>query len=55
MTENQSVIEKIAMINCSGKKLKFFWNLPLTPGQPFPGRLAGRSSAANCGYSFFYS
>ncbi|QRR06653.1 hypothetical protein FPJ27_09650 [Burkholderia sp. MS455] len=31
MTVNQSIIEKIGMINCGGKNLKFFAGLPLTP------------------------
>ncbi|WP_216089951.1 hypothetical protein [Burkholderia sola] len=30
MTENQSIIEEIAMINCARKCLKFFADLPLT-------------------------
>ncbi|QTD93880.1 hypothetical protein [Burkholderia anthina] len=34
MTENQSVIEEITIINCSEKKLKSFENLPLTSGLP---------------------
>jgi len=30
MTENQSAIEEIAMINCGGKSLKFYADSPLT-------------------------
>ncbi|CAI8693286.1 hypothetical protein BTK96_002402 [Burkholderia pyrrocinia] len=36
MTVNQSIIEEIGMINCSGKKLKFFAGLPLTSGLQRP-------------------
>ncbi|WP_155624481.1 hypothetical protein [Burkholderia diffusa] len=32
MTENQSIVEKIAMVNCSEKILKFFSDRPLTAG-----------------------
>ncbi|WP_162999210.1 hypothetical protein [Burkholderia sp. Nafp2/4-1b] len=32
MTENQSVIEEIAMINCDDETLKFRLNWPLTVG-----------------------
>ncbi|WP_257128078.1 hypothetical protein [Burkholderia sp. MSMB1835] len=33
MTENQSAVEEIAMINCAGESLKFFADLPLTAGR----------------------
>ncbi|NTY39397.1 hypothetical protein FCJ57_24275 [Burkholderia diffusa] len=38
MTVNQSIIEKIGMINCGGKNLKFFAILPLTSGLQRPCR-----------------
>ncbi|WP_175765399.1 hypothetical protein [Burkholderia ambifaria] len=36
MTENQSVIEEIAMVNCGRKILKFFLDRPLTSGLHMP-------------------
>ena len=47
MTENQSVIEKIAMINCGGKILKFFPERPLISGRCGLARLPGAASRSN--------
>ncbi|WP_082729479.1 hypothetical protein [Burkholderia sp. FL-7-2-10-S1-D7] len=47
MTENQSVIEKIAMNNCGEKFLKFFSNRPLTSGLNDPAGLPGSLDKSN--------
>jgi len=47
MTENQSVIEKIEMINFGRKILKFSPSLPLTSGRFGPARLPGAASMVN--------
>lgn len=41
MTENQSAIEKIAMINCREKRLKFLLDRPLTASLGVPSGLPG--------------
>ncbi|PNO73597.1 hypothetical protein EGT41_29700 [Burkholderia cenocepacia] len=41
MTENQSAIEEIAMINCREKRLKFLLDGPLTVGPGVPSGLPG--------------
>ena len=49
MTENQSVIEEIAMINCGEKRLKSLLNWPLTVGSGAPTSAAvglGKSNPA---------
>nr|WP_082664530.1 hypothetical protein [Burkholderia ambifaria] len=47
MTENQSVIEEIAMVYCDGKILKFFSNRPLTLGPCGSAGLAGSLQQTN--------
>ncbi|MGU7811046.1 hypothetical protein [Burkholderia sp. AW49-1] len=47
MTENQSVVEKLAMINCGEKTLKFFSNRPLTSGLNGPAGLPGGLDKSN--------
>ncbi|WP_162499721.1 hypothetical protein [Burkholderia sp. MSMB0856] len=47
MTENQSVVEKIAMINCGEKILKFFSNRPLTSGLKGPTGVPGGLDKSN--------
>ncbi|WP_179950364.1 hypothetical protein [Burkholderia sp. RF2-non_BP3] len=47
MTENQSVVEKIAMINCGEKILKFFSNRPLTSGPSGPAGVPGGLDKSN--------
>ncbi len=43
------------MINCSGKRLKFCADLPLTSGTRVPVWLQDLSNRRNGGYSLFYS
>ncbi|KAB0649160.1 hypothetical protein [Burkholderia diffusa] len=47
MTENQSVVEEIAMVNCDEKILKFFSNRPLTSGLDGPTGLPGGLDKSN--------
>ncbi|WP_321802347.1 hypothetical protein [Burkholderia sp. BCC1988] len=55
MTENQSAVEEIAMINCDGKILKFSANEPLTFGASRLWPLAGQRGIIASGNLFFDS
>jgi hypothetical protein len=55
MTENQSVIEEIAMVNCGEKILKLFSHQPLTSGLHTPAGVGRQPAMNESGYSFFYS
>ncbi|WAS56124.1 hypothetical protein MK974_23765 [Burkholderia ambifaria] len=55
MTENQSVIEEIAMVNCGEEILKLFSKRPLTSGlHAPPGRPGGLPQMNPDIYSFIF-